>query len=85
MFTILPFIPLSISSREIDLAYDFTDVKTDLLSLQACQILSISAAVLIWLLDGKNGMFVVLPLLAAVIGVSLVFLSTSLVNNHGRI
>jgi hypothetical protein len=81
----LPFIPLIIFSQEIDLAYNFTDVKTDLLSLQACQILSISAAVLIWLLDWKNGMFVVLPLLAAVIGVSLVFLSTSLVNNHGRI
>jgi len=78
--TVLLFTPLIGSSRDIDFACDLPGEKINPRRLQTCQIFSLSAAVLVWLFYGISGISDLLPLWAAVIGVSLAFLSTSLFN-----
>jgi hypothetical protein len=84
-FSILVFIPLNAASREIDLACDFTDEKINPQRLQTSQIFSFSAALSVWLLNGISGFSDLLPLWAAILGVSLTFLSTSLYNKIRKI
>lgn len=77
---ILLYIPLIAASRKIDLACDFSDEKINPQRLQTCQIFSLSAAIFVWLFNGRSGIPDLLPLWAAVFGVSLALLSTSLFN-----
>ena len=77
--SLLLFIPLIVQTRGIEVICDFQPEKVYPTRVQAGQLFSISAAVIIWLLQGLNGIINLLPLWSSIIAVSLAYITITLV------
>jgi hypothetical protein len=73
---VILYLPLIISSRDITSVCDYTEEKLNPLRIQTTQIFALLTGMIVWLLQGISGLISVIPLWAAVVGVSLYYLFT---------
>lgn len=81
---ILLFIPLIVHSRGTQVVCDFPREKIDPLRLQTGQIFAIISATIVWLFQGRNGIFDLIPVWSSIIALSITYLATTLLNKIGK-
>ncbi len=80
---ILLFIPLIVHSRNTQVICDFPGEEINPVRLQTGQIFAITSATLVWLFQGRNGIFDLLPVWSSIIALSIAYLATTLLNKTG--
>ncbi|MBK5107105.1 MAG: hypothetical protein JJE12_03200 [Anaerolineales bacterium] len=78
------FIPLVKHSKNVDVICDYQPEKLNPVRLQTSQVFAISTAGIVWLAEGSMGIMNLFPLWSGIIGVSLLFLISTLINTVRR-